>query len=273
MDRGGTRLCLRPRLSACASFAASTVQLSCRGETTRDAFQAEFDQLSEARMLDADDLPDEVDERLSELEEALEVLRRATSRFLTRSRLRVPAPSSASHGAATLRVARGYVRSEDELSAEPETNPAPDEEAVRTMTVSRNRGSGMVVGDEPVSEPEEDEGLPPIPDRLITELTSHRTLGLRYILGEQPDVAFLAALHALTLKVFYHYGLDSCLELDLKSVSFSAQATGLNDSISAEAIRVRHEAWTKALPKEWPISGRRCKRGTATVGPVYSPTS
>ena len=149
-----------------------------------------------------------------------------------------------------MRVERGYVRPEDELSAEPETNPAPDEEAVRTMTVSQNRGSDMVVGDEPVSEPEEDEGLSPIPDRLITELTSHRTLGLRHILGEQPDVAFLAALHALTLKVFYHYGLDSCLELDLKSVSFSGQATGLNDSISAEAIRVRHEAWTKALPKE-----------------------
>jgi ParB family chromosome partitioning protein len=70
------------------------------------------------------------------------------------------------------------------------------------------------------------------------------------VLGERPDVAFLAALHVLTLKTFYHYGSDSCLELDLKSVSFSAQAPGLNDSPSAEAIRVRHESWTKVLPKE-----------------------
>jgi ParB family chromosome partitioning protein len=149
-----------------------------------------------------------------------------------------------------VRVERGYVRPEDELPAEPEAEFATDEETVRTAAVSQYSGSDVAVGDEPMSEPEEDEGLSPIPDRLITELTSHRTLGLRQALGEQPDVAFLAALHALTLKVFYHYGLDSCLELDLKSVSFSAQATGLNDSVPAEAIRVRHETWTKALPKE-----------------------
>ncbi|WP_246047591.1 hypothetical protein [Hankyongella ginsenosidimutans] len=84
----------------------------------------------------------------------------------------------------------------------------------------------------------------------MTELTSHRTLGLRKALGERPDVAFVAALHVLTLKTFYHYGSDSCLELDLKSVSFGTQAPGLNDSVSAEAIRVRHESWSKALPKE-----------------------
>jgi ParB family transcriptional regulator, chromosome partitioning protein len=29
------------------------------------------------------------------------------------------------------------------------------------------------------AEPEEDEGLKPIPDRLMTELTAHRTLALR----------------------------------------------------------------------------------------------
>jgi ParB family chromosome partitioning protein len=84
----------------------------------------------------------------------------------------------------------------------------------------------------------------------MTELTSHRTLGLRNALGERPDVAFVAALHVLTLKTFYHYGSDSCLELDLKSVSFGTQAPGLNDSASAEAIRARHESWAKALPKE-----------------------
>ncbi len=46
-----------------------------------------------------------------------------------------------------------------------------------------------------------------MPDRLLTELTAHRTLALRHAIGEQPEVAFLAALHALCLKVFYRYGL------------------------------------------------------------------
>jgi ParB family chromosome partitioning protein len=103
---------------------------------------------------------------------------------------------------------------------------------------------------ETLSPEPEDEGLTPISDRLMTELTTHRTLCLRQALGEQPQVAFHAALHTLRLKTFYHYGSDSCLELDLKSVSFNTQAPGLNDSACAAAIRARHESWAKALPKE-----------------------
>jgi ParB family chromosome partitioning protein len=85
---------------------------------------------------------------------------------------------------------------------------------------------------------------------LMTELTAHRTLALRHALGEQPDVAFLAALHALCIKIFYRYAVDSCLELDVKSVSFGAQAPGLNDTALAANFDRRHQAWIAALPKE-----------------------
>ena len=111
-------------------------------------------------------------------------------------------------------------------------------------------GDAVQASSEVSAEPEEDEGVSLIPDRLMTELTAHRTLALRQALGDHPDVAFLAALHALCLKVFYRYALDSCLELDLKSVSFGTQAPGLNDSASAQALGERHQAWTAALPKE-----------------------
>jgi ParB family chromosome partitioning protein len=84
----------------------------------------------------------------------------------------------------------------------------------------------------------------------MTELTSHRTLALRHALGENPDIAFVAALHALCLKVFYRYAQDTCLELDLKSAGFSAQAPGLADSTLAVAFDARHRAWLAALPKE-----------------------
>ena len=103
---------------------------------------------------------------------------------------------------------------------------------------------------EPSSEPDEDEGLKPIPDRLMTELTAHRTLALRYALGGQTDVAFTAALHALCLKVFYRYAQDTCLEIDIKSAGFSAQAPGLQDSALANAFDARHQAWIAALPKD-----------------------
>jgi ParB family transcriptional regulator, chromosome partitioning protein len=100
------------------------------------------------------------------------------------------------------------------------------------------------------TEADEDEGLKPIPDRLMTELTAYRTLALRQALGEQPDVAFLAALHALCIRVFYRYAADTCLELDLKSVGFGAQAPGLNDTALAVSLERRHQAWVNALPKE-----------------------
>lgn len=224
-----------------------TIALTPEEVATRDALQAEFDRLSEEYQ-DADELPDEVDERLSELETALEDFETRPVVFDSAEISRAGAfVSIGANG--ELRVERGYVRPEDELPAEPESDVSADDEDERTIAAS-SVGAEAIVSTEAVAEPEEDEGLSPISDRLMTELTSHRTLGLRHALGERPDVAFRAALHALTLKTFYHYGSDSCLELDVKSVSFGTQAPGLNDSASAEAIRARHEIWAKALPKE-----------------------
>jgi len=96
--------------------------------------------------------------------------------------------------------------------------------------------------------PEEDEGLKPLPERLMTELTAHRTLALREALGNNWDTAFLAVLHALCLRLFYRAAADTCLEIEAKSAGFGTQAPGLNDTASAKAIDVRHEAWVKLLP-------------------------
>ena len=82
------------------------------------------------------------------------------------------------------------------------------------------------------------------------ELTAFRTVALRQALGERPDVAFLAALHALALQTFYHYRLDSCLELSVKSTGFGVQAPGLKDSAAAIALDQRHRDWTATLPKQ-----------------------
>ena len=224
-----------------------TIALTAEEEATRDALQAEFDRLSEEYQ-EADELPDEVDERLSELETALEGFETRPVVFDTAEIAR--AGAFISIGAdGQLRIERGYIRPEDELAAGPEDDVSADDEDERAIAAG-SVGDETVVTTEAEAEPEEDEGLAPISDRLMTELTSHRTLALRHALGERPDVAFLAALHVLTLKTFYHYGSDSCLDLDVKSVSFGTQAPGLNDSASAQAIRARHESWSKALPKE-----------------------
>ena len=225
------------------------VPLSAEEEATREALKAEYDSLIEKHE-DADELPDDVDERLGELETAIEAFDERPLSFDAEEVARAGAFVSIA-GDGRLRVDRGYVRPEDEVRAEPEDDVSEDD-AIRGEAPHDADGVDGTegAGDEASSEADEDEGLSPISDRLMTELTAHRTLGLRHAIGELPDIALRAALHALALKVFYHYGSDSCLELDMKTVSFGAQAPGLNDSVSAEAIRERHENWAKALPKD-----------------------
>jgi ParB family chromosome partitioning protein len=104
------------------------------------------------------------------------------------------------------------------------------------------------VGD--AAEPEEDEGIKPLSDRLMTELTAYRTLALREAVGQDPAIAQLAVLHTLCLKLFYRYGLDSCLEIEPKSVMFGAQAPGLADTPLAARVDARHRHWAEQLPEE-----------------------
>ncbi|MFG1352686.1 ParB/RepB/Spo0J family partition protein [Xanthobacter autotrophicus] len=222
------------------------VPVTAEEQAERDAVQAEVNRLSEEYQ-DADELPDEVDARLGELEAALEEMDDRPLAFDPAGVARAGAFVSIGPEG-RLRIERGYVRPEDERPVEADPDAADIGEVAAASSVHDVDDTGSADAQAP--EPDEDDGLSPISDRLMTELTAHRTLGLRQALGEQPDVAFLAALHALTLKAFYPYGLDSCLELELKSVSFGTQAPGLNDSAAAEAIRMRHESWAKALPKE-----------------------
>ena len=221
------------------------VQLTAEEQCARDALQAEYDRLEETNA-EADELSEEVDRRLAEIETALAAFDERPMTFDPAEIARAGAFVSID-GAGRLRVERGYVRPEDETPVETEPDAATDN-GQDTQAQSEPEIDGQP---EPESrELEEDEGLKPLPDRLMTELTAHRTLALRHALGEQPDVAFLAALHALCVKAFYRYSLDSCLEIDLKSVGFGAQAPGLNDSALAASFHRRHQAWMAALPDE-----------------------
>ncbi len=98
--------------------------------------------------------------------------------------------------------------------------------------------------------PDEDDGIKPLADRLVTELTAHRTLALRDALANDPGTAFAAVLHALCLSAFYRYASNTCLEITAKSAGFTAQAPGLADTASAKAIDQRHQNWAQQLPED-----------------------
>src|SRR5690606_3284647 len=94
-------------------------------------------------------------------------------------------------GDGDLCIERGYVRPEDEAPAEPEADgEAPegsgDDGAVqRTVITIGGDGSSAAV-----EAAEEEDGIKPLPDRLVIELTAHRTLALRDALANDPDTAF-----------------------------------------------------------------------------------
>ncbi len=158
-----------------------------------------------------------------------------------------------------LRIERGYVRPEDELKPEPvqangQESVEPDREPDGSRGAARAGQRGVITvgaaaAPTPEAEAEDDDGIKPLSERLIVELTAHRTLALRNALANDPGAAFTAVLHALCLGAFYHAPSGSCLEITARSISFGTQAPGLADSASAKAIEAWHQQWAKQLPK------------------------
>jgi ParB family chromosome partitioning protein len=221
------------------------VPISEEEVAARDALQAELDQL-EAMYAEADEIPEDVDQRLGEIETALTAFDERPVVYEPDEIARAGAFVSID-GAGVLHVERGYVQPEDESEAEGAEGDSDDDAPGSERTTAT--GIEADTDDEPaVDDPDEDEGVRPLSDRLLTELTTHRTLALRDAVATDPDVALRAALHALCLKLFYRYGFDTCLEIEAKSVLFGA-ASGLADSQSAKAIDARHKHWAGQMPK------------------------
>lgn len=227
------------------------VDLTSEEQASLDALQAEYSAL-QAKFEDADELPDDVDVRFGELEEALAVFENRPDIFkpaeISRAGVFVSIDSEG-----RLSVDRGYVRPEDEASAadfdvERGTDTSSPEGQEAGASVQRAAISVVAAS----TEPEEDDEDParPLPDRLIIELTAHRTLALRDALAENPAIAFQAVLHNFVLTAFYRFASSgSCLEIGLRTPTFPAQAPGLRESVSAKAVEARHEGWKARLPK------------------------
>ncbi len=224
-----------------------TLPLTEEEEAARAALQSEYDKLVEEYEDAEDDLPDLVDQRFAELETALAAFEDRPIQYDPEDIARSGAFVSIA-GDGRLRVESGYIRPEDEPASAPDGDAGDDDgHAGATADPGANAPSGTAADS---GDAEDDDGMAPISDRLLTELTAHRTLGLREALGRQPDVALLAALHALTLRAFYHHAAETCLELDLRSTSFGAAGQGLQDAAAAEVIRSRHDGWSKILPED-----------------------
>ena len=117
-------------------------------------------------------------------------------------------------------------------------------------TPSTRRALITVGGNQPQAEDEEEDGIKPLPDRLVMELTGHRTLALRDAVASNPHVAMTALLHKLCVDAFHNGYAPGCMEAAVRQVHLPVQAPGLNDSASAKAVDERHEAWKADMPKD-----------------------
>ncbi|MGY4158297.1 ParB family chromosome partitioning protein [Bradyrhizobium sp. USDA 4461] len=229
---------------------ADPAALTAEQQARFDALQAEYDAL-QTRFEGADELPDEVDARLGELEQALEAFNDRPGVFEPDQIARAGVFVSID-GEGRLSIDRGYVRPEDEVSV------ADDGERGIDASLTQGQEPGAFVqpttislaGASSESEEGDEDVARPLPDRLITELTAHRTLALRDALAENPAIAFQAVLHNFVLTAFYRHGSSgTCLEIGLRTPTFPAQAPGLRESASAKAVEARHESWRAQLPK------------------------
>ncbi len=206
-----------------------------------------------------EDLPDEVDQRLAEIEAELDVFENRPVIFDPAEIVRAGVFVSID-GDGKLKVERGYVRPEEETRNEGEGDAADDfvRDHVEIVHVGADGRAQQVDpvaalsgdGGQAADEDAEEEALKPLSERLVMELTAHRTLALRDALAGNYEIALLAALHALVLQTFWRYPAQSCLELRAESRTPTVQGPGLKECPSAQAIEERQAEWAKRLPDE-----------------------
>jgi ParB family chromosome partitioning protein len=231
----------------------ATIDLTDEERATREALRDEYDRL-EAEYGEADDLPEEVDQRLGEIERALGAFDSRPMAFDPDQVCRAGAFVSIDSDGSLL-IERGFVRPEDEPKVVPEgqTDDASslhgdDPDAGHTAT---SPGTQITIASEPrPNDDDEDEGdgIKPLPERLVIELTAHRTLALRDAVANNPRIAMTALLHKLTLDSFGSRSFGAAVEASVREIHLPVQAADLSDSYPAQNIDARHAGWRSDMP-------------------------
>ncbi len=213
-----------------------------------DALTAEYEAL-EAEYAEAEHYPDEVDERAGEIETALAAFDNRPVTYDPAEIARAGVFLSINREG-RLSVDRGYVHPEDEA---PQAVDGDDDAegaesgGASAPTVQR---AVITIGGQPTETEEEDGVIKPLPERLVAELTAHRTLALHDALANNPHVAMTALLHRLVTERYHYSAPGGCLEVGVRHHFFSSQGTDLKDSPSAKAIETRYEDWKVDLPTD-----------------------
>lgn len=222
------------------------------GEQARlEALEADLGAI-EAEHGQSSDVPQEVNERYEAIQREMRAITERPVSYDPGERAIAGAFVSLDSDG-TLLVERGFVKPEDEPTMDSGTHggqhgagddqPLIDGACPAVVTIAG-------ANDEVSSEDEEEEGmLKPLPDKLVTELTVHRTLALQDALASNPAVAFVAVLHAMVLSTFHYASRESCVAVTVTHPTFMHQEPGLGESRSARSLEARRKHWKSVLPE------------------------
>ena len=188
----------------------------------------------------AEMLPPGVDARLEEIDKALQAFGPDFD-YTPEARARAGIVVLLGHDGLA-RFERGLVRAEDAVAvAEP---PPPFEDGAAEDV---GTGAGQET-DRSRAEPEEAGAA--LSDRLVIDLTAHRTMGLRDAVQADAGAALATVVHALALQVFYPtYGVWTPLQLRMTVSGLERLAPGVEDGPAGRRVRDRCEAWGARLPE------------------------
>lgn len=223
------------------------VELSAEDQAALDAAQAEFNSLTEQHET-AEELPDDVDARFGELEAEIERLEAKRQAYDPDYIARGGAFVILNHDG-TLRVERGFVRTEDE-KPQGETEQAGDASESAGAERSDGRSAEDGDGEADQSSADEEENDSPLSDILVRDLTAHRTLGLRLNLSEQPEVAVVTVTHALAAQIFYLGAEAHVVGIHPVNMALASHADGIEDTPAGKAWADRHANWARQMPRD-----------------------
>jgi ParB family chromosome partitioning protein len=196
------------------------VPLSAKQRKQLRKLRMRYDAVAD-RYRDDDDMPADVAARLQRLEAAIEAFDKRA--YKPRDIANAGAIITLGYDG-TLRIERGLVRAEDE--PKPKASVASNDEAT--------------TGERPS----------PLSEKLVMELTAHRTCALRNELAMCPPVALAAITHVLALDTFFHGREASCVEIAARPAWLGAHAPGIDESLGGQAIAERHAQWQRRMPDD-----------------------
>lgn len=202
-----------------------------------EALTQRYDTLIEEH---GEDPPDEIAAELEEISDKIDTLADGEVRWLPEDVAIAGAVVGIDHEG-KLAVERGLVKPEDRKVEIDGDQP-------------RGRAARLV------------DGVPVLSDRLIEDLTAHRTAALRAVLAGNTDVALVAVVHALALPLFFPHQMKSSLALRLDSLVLQSSVEGIDDSAAGMKLIERHRFWQGKIPNnaealwDWLLGQNRATR-------------